>query len=87
MSDFVARLLMQEGKVRLKLAKIFKDYDDVHFENSFATGEGLKAVSGGFHFYAAITMSIVVTCSSCYPINLSYMCNSVIKCIYLRCHS
>ncbi|XP_008776728.1 probable arabinosyltransferase ARAD1 [Phoenix dactylifera] len=36
-----------EGKVRLKLAKILKDYDDVRFENSFATGEGIKASSEG----------------------------------------
>ena len=46
-SDFVTSLLMQEGKVRLKLAKILKGYDDVHFENSFATGEGIRAVSCG----------------------------------------
>nr|XP_010926707.1 probable arabinosyltransferase ARAD1 isoform X2 [Elaeis guineensis] len=32
-----------EGKVRLKLAKILKDYDDVRFENSYASGEGIKA--------------------------------------------
>ncbi|XP_010927722.2 probable arabinosyltransferase ARAD1 isoform X2 [Elaeis guineensis] len=38
---------MYEGKVRLKLAKILKGYDDVHFENSFATGEGIRASSEG----------------------------------------
>ncbi|KAG1363482.1 putative arabinosyltransferase ARAD1 [Cocos nucifera] len=36
-----------EGKVRLKLAKILKGYDDVHFENCFATGEGIRASSEG----------------------------------------
>jgi hypothetical protein len=36
---------LQEGIVRAKLAKMLKGHDDVHFEDSFATGEGIKAVS------------------------------------------
>uniref|UniRef100_A0A1D1ZDF7 Putative glycosyltransferase At3g07620 n=1 Tax=Anthurium amnicola TaxID=1678845 RepID=A0A1D1ZDF7_9ARAE len=36
-----------EGIVRLKLAKILKGHDDVHFEDSFATGEGIKASTQG----------------------------------------
>ena len=36
---------MQEGKVRAKLQKLLKDYDDVHFEAGYATGEGINAVS------------------------------------------
>ncbi|KAJ8466607.1 hypothetical protein OPV22_029159 [Ensete ventricosum] len=36
-----------EGIVRSKLAKILKDYDDVLYEDSFATGEGIKASSQG----------------------------------------
>lgn len=64
-SDFVAWLLMQEGKVRLKLAKILKGYDDVHFENSFATGEGIRAVScGSFSYFRP---QVIAPCNSCYP--------------------
>ena len=35
---------LQEGIVRSKLAKILEGIDGVHFENSLATGEGIKAV-------------------------------------------
>ncbi|XP_010278531.1 PREDICTED: probable arabinosyltransferase ARAD1 [Nelumbo nucifera] len=36
-----------EGIVRAKLAKVLAGYDDVHYENSFATGENIKASSQG----------------------------------------
>uniref|UniRef100_A0A5B6ZHQ2 Putative arabinosyltransferase ARAD1 n=1 Tax=Davidia involucrata TaxID=16924 RepID=A0A5B6ZHQ2_DAVIN len=36
-----------EGKVRAKLAKILVGYEDVHYEQSFATGESIKASSQG----------------------------------------
>ncbi|XP_072999095.1 probable arabinosyltransferase ARAD1 [Typha latifolia] len=36
-----------EGIVRLKLAKMLKVYDDVHFEDSLATGQGIKASTEG----------------------------------------
>ncbi|KAJ4810128.1 Exostosin-like [Rhynchospora pubera] len=36
-----------EGIVRAKLAKMMKGFDDVHFEDSFATGEGIKASTEG----------------------------------------
>ncbi|WOL03725.1 putative arabinosyltransferase ARAD1 [Canna indica] len=36
-----------EGIVRSKLAKILKGYDDVHFEDSLATGSGIRASSEG----------------------------------------
>ncbi|XP_078166544.1 exostosin family protein [Carex rostrata] len=36
-----------EGVVRAKLAKMFKGHEDVHFEDSFATGEGIKASTDG----------------------------------------
>ena len=36
--------------MRKKLGKILKGYNDVHFEDSFATGEGIKAVRLFFHF-------------------------------------
>ncbi|KAG6520379.1 probable arabinosyltransferase ARAD1 [Zingiber officinale] len=36
-----------EGIVRSKLKKILKGYDDVHYENSMASGEGIKASSKG----------------------------------------
>jgi hypothetical protein len=37
--------LFQEGKIRKKLAKILKDKDGVRFEDSLATGDGIKTVS------------------------------------------
>lgn len=37
-------LFLQEGVVRVKLAKILSGYDDVHYERSVATGENIKAV-------------------------------------------
>lgn len=43
--------LFQEGKIRAKLAKILKGKDGVRFENSFATGDGIKIVSHISHFY------------------------------------
>lgn len=36
-----------EGKIRAKLAKVLADYEDVHYENSYATGESIKASSDG----------------------------------------
>jgi mannosyl-oligosaccharide glucosidase len=39
------RFLFQEGKIRAKLAKILKDKDGVRFEDSLATGDGIKTVS------------------------------------------
>ncbi|XP_076916313.1 putative arabinosyltransferase ARAD1 [Bidens hawaiensis] len=36
-----------EGKVRRKLEKILQGYDDVHFEASYATGEGINASTQG----------------------------------------
>ncbi|KAH7664102.1 Xylogalacturonan beta-1,3-xylosyltransferase protein [Dioscorea alata] len=36
-----------EGIVRTKLAKLLKGYDDVRYEDSIATGEGIKASSEG----------------------------------------
>ncbi|KAF8399944.1 hypothetical protein HHK36_015816 [Tetracentron sinense] len=36
-----------EGIVRAKLAKILVGYDDVHYEQSYATGESIKASSQG----------------------------------------
>ncbi|XP_062229927.1 probable arabinosyltransferase ARAD1 [Phragmites australis] len=36
-----------EGKIRAKLAKILKGKDDVRFENSFATGSGIKTSTEG----------------------------------------
>lgn len=36
-----------EGKVRRKLEKILKGYEDVHFEASYATGEGINASTQG----------------------------------------
>lgn len=36
-----------EGVVRKRLAKVLAGYDDVHFEDSFATGEGIKASTIG----------------------------------------
>ena len=35
--------VVQEGKVRRKLEKLLKGYEDVHFEAGFATGEGINA--------------------------------------------
>ncbi|GJX89984.1 hypothetical protein Tco_0343310 [Tanacetum coccineum] len=35
----------QEGKVRRKLEKLLKGYEDVHFEAGFATGEGINAMA------------------------------------------
>lgn len=40
-----------EGKIRAKLAKILKGKDGVRFENSLATGEGIKTVRHLCHFY------------------------------------
>ncbi|XP_071736420.1 probable arabinosyltransferase ARAD1 isoform X3 [Rutidosis leptorrhynchoides] len=37
----------QEGKVRRKLEKILKGYEDVHFEAGYATGEGINASTQG----------------------------------------
>nr|GEX39311.1 probable arabinosyltransferase ARAD1 [Tanacetum cinerariifolium] len=36
-----------EGKVRRKLEKLLKGYEDVHFEAGFATGEGINASMQG----------------------------------------
>ncbi|KAK8916119.1 hypothetical protein KSP39_PZI023194 [Platanthera zijinensis] len=36
-----------EGIVRKRLAKVLAGYDDVHYEDSFATGEGIKASTLG----------------------------------------
>ncbi|XP_071736419.1 probable arabinosyltransferase ARAD1 isoform X2 [Rutidosis leptorrhynchoides] len=36
-----------EGKVRRKLEKILKGYEDVHFEAGYATGEGINASTQG----------------------------------------
>ncbi|KAG9446159.1 hypothetical protein H6P81_012287 [Aristolochia fimbriata] len=36
-----------EGIVRAKLAKILVGHEDVHYENSFATGDGIKVSSKG----------------------------------------
>ncbi|KAG0501166.1 hypothetical protein HPP92_001238 [Vanilla planifolia] len=36
-----------EGIVRQRLAKVLEGYSDVHFEDSFATGEGIKASTLG----------------------------------------
>lgn len=36
--------MVQEGIIRVKLAKILAGYDDVHYERSVATGESIKAV-------------------------------------------
>ncbi|KAI0510522.1 hypothetical protein KFK09_011126 [Dendrobium nobile] len=36
-----------EGVVRQRLAKVLAGFDDVHFEDSFATGEGIKASTLG----------------------------------------
>nr|GEV16174.1 probable arabinosyltransferase ARAD1 [Tanacetum cinerariifolium] len=35
-------LITLEGKVRRKLEKLLKGYEDVHFEAAFATGEGIN---------------------------------------------
>lgn len=37
---------VQEGIVRVKLAKVLAGYDDVHYERSVATGENIKVVRG-----------------------------------------
>jgi hypothetical protein len=42
-------LYFQEGKIRAKLAKILKGRDGVRFENSFATGDGIKIVRNLSH--------------------------------------
>lgn len=42
---FLGLVLLQEGIVRVKLAKILAGYDDVHYERSVATGENIKVVS------------------------------------------
>ncbi|XP_071709341.1 protein DUF642 L-GALACTONO-1,4-LACTONE-RESPONSIVE GENE 2-like [Rutidosis leptorrhynchoides] len=39
------QMLVQERKVRCKLEKIPKSYEDVHFEAGYATGEGINAIS------------------------------------------
>jgi ribosomal protein L13 len=44
-------IFFQEGKIRAKLAKMLKGKDGVHFENSFATGDGIKMVRHICHFY------------------------------------
>ncbi|KAI3720403.1 hypothetical protein L6452_21319 [Arctium lappa] len=36
-----------EGKVRAKLQKLLKGYEDVHFEAGYATGEGINASTQG----------------------------------------
>lgn len=38
-------ILLQEGKVRVKLAKILAGYDDVLYERSSPTAETIKVVS------------------------------------------
>lgn len=45
------RFLFQEGKIRAKLAKILKGKDGVRFENSFATGDGIKIVRQISHLF------------------------------------
>jgi hypothetical protein len=44
MTFFGAPFFFQEGKIRAKLAKILKGKDGVRFEDSLATGEGIKTV-------------------------------------------
>jgi hypothetical protein len=39
--------MLQEGIIRVKLAKILAGYDDVHYERSVATGENIKLVCSG----------------------------------------
>lgn len=46
---FIGDFFLQEGKIRAKLAKILKGKDGVRFENSFATGEGIKTVRDASH--------------------------------------
>ena len=41
----------RKGKIRGKLAKILKGKDGVRFENSLATGDGIKIVSILCHSY------------------------------------
>lgn len=36
--------MLQEGKVRAKLAKILTGYDDVHYERSAPTTKSIKEV-------------------------------------------
>lgn len=38
--------MLQEGKVRAKLAKLLASYDDVRYERSVATTKGIKEVCG-----------------------------------------
>lgn len=40
-------VMLQEGIVRVKLAKILSGYDDVHYERSIATDENIKLVCIG----------------------------------------
>lgn len=44
----------QEGKIRGKLAKLLKDKDGVRFEDSLATGDGIKIVSILCHSYPSL---------------------------------
>lgn len=37
--------MLQDGKIRAKLVKIFEGYEDVHYEQSFASSDAIKAVS------------------------------------------
>jgi hypothetical protein len=41
---YLGLVLLQEGIVRVKLAKILAGYDDVYYERSVATGENIRAV-------------------------------------------
>lgn len=49
--SYLGLATMQEGIVRTKLAKLLKGYDDVRYEDSIATGEGIKAVSYLLYFF------------------------------------
>lgn len=44
---YLGLVLLQEGIVRVKLAKILAGYDDVHYERSVATSENIRAVCSG----------------------------------------
>lgn len=50
---FIAFILFfQEGKIRAKLGKILKGKEGVRFEDSIATGDGIKIVSQFSHLYS-----------------------------------
>lgn len=51
-------VMLQEGKVRAKLAKILAGYDDVQYERSSPTAETIQAVCTGVMKMAKIDVVI-----------------------------